>query len=383
MVTRFSFSLLLFLTLAKAGNNDDLSGQAVNQKQAQIPQPPLAACKDVSVIRKSYGEEFYQKLKNFNDNDVAKYEQDSIYIFAEHGGDVKFKKLVKIMTYKTDSDLQSIKREIDNLSLLNDVGATPKFVECASEFIKGKRSDFFIFYIIHEETSKNLLSKEMRDLFKSFSLQKQILKILQIASSLQKIHKEGISHQDFKPVNVVATDDQMTDVRLIDLDFSVKVGEKGIGGTKDYSSPDKFTGEFVATYHQDAFAFAVSILMLFDAEKLFMTEIASKCREYEESFTQDCRSVYVDKSFKFSEDRNIKDFTDYLQDHFFSEEKPLNLGNMIAKLVETFDKLTQIELDEIKALTEEVHVIREASKANVEIIRKLEPSLSKQEHMIL
>ena len=66
-------------------------------------------------------------------------------------------------------------------------------------------------------TEVGVHAEEMTKNFESFPPAKKMLKFLQTAIAIQTIHTAGHTHQDIKPKNIVLTDPETTDFRLIDF----------------------------------------------------------------------------------------------------------------------------------------------------------------------
>lgn len=74
----------------------------------------------------------------------------------------------------------------------------------------------------------------------SFFLAREKLKrIIKMAEKVDLLHKAGYSHQDIKPDNIMAIDEDKTDFKLIDLGFTVLKGEPSPGQSIGFASFSK------------------------------------------------------------------------------------------------------------------------------------------------
>lgn len=300
--------------------------------------------------------------------------------------------LVKSRNQRTDDELNSIRSEVGFLKALKDLRITPTYHFCFYEYKKSGGSSYFRYHIVHEEVKKTLFSDEMVGKFKNFDLPVKIYKILQIALNVQKMHTLGITHQNINLETIVSTDDELTDVRLVDFTYAVEVGKTGFGkignpgvrGNKAFYSPDKLKDKsFTATFQQDAYALAVSIIFLFDFNNKFEMKIKAACPKEVENFTEKCKDAFLEKDLKITEDKNVIDLFTYLQDRLYGDKEALDVGKMIEELVVVYKKTLDDNGDKFTETTKQVEEIEKASKTNIEAIGKFSVSADNQNPIIV
>ena len=95
--------------------------------------------------------------------------------------------------------------------------------------------------------------------------------IIDMALGLEHVHENGYMHLDFKPENVLVT--QNAGVRLVDFDLAQPIGEKPIKmsknpGTPAYMAPEQLSGEPI-DQRVDVFSFGVAAYELLTNQKPF------------------------------------------------------------------------------------------------------------------
>ena len=291
--------------------------------------------------------------------------------------------LVEVFNPLDDSEVNQIESEINVLKDVESLKIAPKFYACTFEIInKGEESAYF-YYIIQENLIDNMLEPYVLGILLDREPIGQILIFLRIAFVIQTLHAKGYVHQDIRPENIMSTNDNISEVRLIDFSKAVKVGERGLEGTKYYYSPDKFKENFNASYHHDAYAFALTILFMYDFDYSFQTEMSSKYPSDLKAFPEDCKKLFTDKISKLKNEKYLSsDILKYIEPHLFDKNNPLDISDMntelikiyrtlvvgegkkyilYTKLVDFFEKSNQEKLVAINS-------IKNASKKNILII---------------
>jgi serine/threonine protein kinase len=99
--------------------------------------------------------------------------------------------------------------------------------------------------------------------------------LIDMAAALEHVHENGFMHLDFKPENVLVT--QNASIRLVDFDLAQEIPEKPKKlskknpGTPSYMAPEQLQGEPI-THRVDIFAFGVTAYELLTNQKPFPGE---------------------------------------------------------------------------------------------------------------
>ena len=235
---------------------------------------------------------------------------------------------VKTITIGTKiSQINGIKEEIRYLMKMGDKGVTPYFYDCLES--NGK------VYIIQEMLYKSLLTSEMIEKFQSFQPSKKIFKFLQIAMKLRDFHREGDTHQDLKPDNIMSIDDDMTDFRIVDLGMATDMLGELKGGTPLFNSPDKINRSKKPSCYQDVFAFAMTMVVMEMSNYEFFDRVTDDCFR---KFSEECKDQYVEKLEELSKkkyENNLSLLFSYLSRVLFRKEK-LILVDLIERMTEIY-----------------------------------------------
>lgn len=291
--------------------------------------------------------------------------------------------LVKVAEQRNAEDLEPIETEINFLIELNNMKATPNYYDCVYQYRKEKQDKFFRYFIILEKVYRNMYVVRILNTFETFSPSKQIVKFLQMAIAIQTIHSKGITHQNIRPENFVAMDAEINDIRLIDLSYAVRNGKRIIGGTEYFCSPDKLQKGALANYNQDAFAFALTMIGLLDRQRLYEKIVEDSCPDGVRRYTQECKNGYLDKSYPFTTDTHMRKLLAYIQDHYFNEKEPLNIGDIIVTLGSLYKEIITQDPSKDEGLTPQVEEILNRSKINIEKIKDLDAWAAKATHNII
>jgi len=99
--------------------------------------------------------------------------------------------------------------------------------------------------------------------------------LIDMAAALEHVHENGFMHLDFKPENVLVT--QNANVRLVDFDLAQEIPEKPKKltkknpGTPAYMAPEQLLGEPISQ-RVDIFSFGVAAYELLTSQKPFPGE---------------------------------------------------------------------------------------------------------------
>ena len=292
--------------------------------------------------------------------------------------------LVEVVNPLDNSDIDRINSEIKVLKDVEGFMVAPKFDRCTFEIIKKGEELTHFYYIIQEKQYQRLSELEMSTSFFKAEAIRQIFTILQIAFAIQTLHAKGYVHQDIRPENIMSTDAELTHVRLIDFSKAVKVGERGLEGTKLYYSPDKFKENFNASYHHDAYAFALTILFMYDFDYSFQTEMSSKYPSDLKAFPEDCKKLFTDKISKLKNEKYfLKNLLEYLEQHLFNDNTPLDISEMLRQLIEIYNNLVKGKKDIYPKETSLVSKIERIYTENIKGINKKKDDLVNKENLII
>lgn len=119
----------------------------------------------------------------------------------------------------------------------------------------------------HERLADDL-DKKGSD-FRELRPAKRVSIYKRLAETLDRIHDKQITHNDIKPENFMATDDDFTDVKLIEFGMSCQLNQLCFGGSPLYNAPEKIVeieqskrGKFTPSIYMDSWAFLVFIAVM-------------------------------------------------------------------------------------------------------------------------
>lgn len=140
--------------------------------------------------------------------------------------------------------------------------------------------DFFeaegFFWIAMEFVKGGELEEKLQT--DSFDIQETLRLVKQLAEALGYAHEKGVIHRDFKPANVLLTED--ADVKISDFGIaklaqsSVLTQLNTVMGTPSYMSPEQANGE-VADLHTDIYSLGVVFFQMLSGELPFKGDTKS------------------------------------------------------------------------------------------------------------
>ncbi|OMJ95996.1 hypothetical protein SteCoe_561 [Stentor coeruleus] len=91
-----------------------------------------------------------------------------------------------------------------------------------------------------------------------------------IATAICEIHEKGIVHCDLKPSNILFSEDNWPNPKIIDFGLAVKEDEvdKKTGFTKDYADPDQLTGKAI-DWASDIWSYGMTYFHLLESKAPF------------------------------------------------------------------------------------------------------------------
>jgi eukaryotic-like serine/threonine-protein kinase len=99
--------------------------------------------------------------------------------------------------------------------------------------------------------------------------------LIDVAEALEHMHQNGYMHLDFKPENILVT--QNASIRIVDFDLAQPIPEKPTKftkknpGTPAYMAPEQLQGQPLS-HHVDIFSFGVMAYELLTSQKPFPAE---------------------------------------------------------------------------------------------------------------
>lgn len=250
--------------------------------------------------------------------------------------------------------------EVEHLALMNGSKATPFYYGCINVDKQ--------FYFVQERIEGHMLSEEMGGKFRAFLPPKKVFKFLQIAVAVQTFHSKGITHQGIQPRRIASMDPEMADLRLIDLEYTLRIGESGEGMSSYFHSPDKLKKSFAANSRQDAFALAITIAVLLDPDQKFLNGIEDECPSYREELVEVCKTVFVKNFEVLSAGSQLSELLSYLRDHLFSEKEPLDIQKMIEEMIRIYTDLLSKYPEHRVLLDEDIESIKDRFQVNLKSI---------------
>ena len=244
--------------------------------------------------------------------------------------------------------LNSIKSEIDHHKAFDGLKIAPKYllwfyyntVKYPDSPV-GKDEETR-YYIIYENLYQSLDSAAMKAKFQSFDLPVKIFKVLQIANLIERLHAKGIVHLNINLASIVSIDAEMSDFRLVDFHNAVEVREKcRFANTIFYPFYNLKDKIYYADFDQDAHAFAVIIMYLFDENHNFENKIKRNCNKSQVEISEECNKVYKDKNMIISTNKNLNDLLSKLKSDFFHNNYAFDISSIIKDLIRVYIEIIE------------------------------------------
>ena len=252
-------------------------------------------CEDLQTFSERHGEkiplngiEFNLKSQNFIGE--GSYGQVYVINWAEHIAAVK-----RIRVHDNPYHLSLLEKEIMFSFDVNGLRIAPTLFACleTNEYI----------YVIQELMYNDLDSKEVKETLKSFSRVERLRKYKELAMQYHTLHRQQITHQDIKPANIMAIDENLTEFRIIDFGLSQTVGNIVEGGTCTFNTVDKNKGFPRADYYHDIYAFAISLVILEENKDHTLKDLPQNCydRLDKDATCEDEQIEYIKETLKYTE----------------------------------------------------------------------------------
>ena len=188
---------------------------------------------------------------------------------GDMANEVAFKQIPKPDPNSTHKTI--FEREIGIQMKLNPSNATAKLYWCVE-------TPTYL-YLIMESMKVDLIAATSLATFQFLDLQTRLQKFTYIARLYEKMHKFGYSHEDLKPDNIMATNSDLKDFRIIDFGLSGKICDRPIGGTPIYNRPNKFSileGSKI-THLNDIYGLALTFMVMESNEAKIFAGISNSC----------------------------------------------------------------------------------------------------------
>lgn len=135
-------------------------------------------------------------------------------------------------------------------------------------------------FILQEALSKHMGSKLMRHTYQNKSPAQRAKIMATIAKRLEEFHDQNVVHGDIKPYTIMPVKPDLHDFKIIDFRIA-EVYDKVIqGGSINYMSPERLSGETVAKDYIDVYSLALTFAELESShEDIFESDLECKRKE--------------------------------------------------------------------------------------------------------
>lgn len=220
--------------------------------------PPLCQNQDEFII--SYGHLFspsYEKV--FLQKSLGSGHYGDVYACTINN----FKSVVKLI------DCRSKKRPTE---ISERIVRTVKNEEKISSILKNFDGVVVPFFcVVHQYHVAYIMKRKyqslskLRTVFFKLSFTRQLKLFIRIGETLERMKKLHIIHNDLKPGNIIAEDEKISDVFIIDFGGACIEGETCHGGTRGYSPQEKLNNglRILGKYSLDIWSYIVTIISLY------------------------------------------------------------------------------------------------------------------------
>lgn len=253
-------------------------------------------CEDQQTFNARHGDkipingiEFNLKSQNF----IGEGSFGQVYVinWAEHIAAVKRIRLDTNNPYQ----LGVLEKEIMVSFDINGLRIAPTLFACLE-------TDEYI-YVIQELMYNDLDSKEVKETLRKYSRVERLRKYKELAMKYHTLHRQQITHQDIKPANIMATDKDATEFRIIDFGLSQYLGNYVGGGTYTFNTVDKNKGYPLANCYHDIYALAISLVILEESEDHILKDLPQNCydRLDQNATCEDLQIEYIKDTLKYTD----------------------------------------------------------------------------------
>lgn len=107
----------------------------------------------------------------------------------------------------------------------------------------------------HEE-----LFKEKENFMRKLSTNERVEKYIKLAEGLLFLHSKNFVHSDLKPENIMVKDENLSELKIIDLGMATPIGNTVTGGTPYYMPVVQTTEDLIINGKFDVFGLAMTII---------------------------------------------------------------------------------------------------------------------------
>lgn len=125
-------------------------------------------------------------------------------------------------------------------------------------------------------------------------------------------------------------------------------------------SPDKFDRNFIASFHQDAFSLAITMIRLIETQKTITMGILKDCK-YDNKIYGVCTTQFLHCVKNLIEATNLIDFKNLfgnLQNHFFNVKESSNTSQMIGRMPKLYGNLPHCKNDDGPSIKKLIEIIK-------------------------
>lgn len=190
--------------------------------------------------------------------------------------------VIKKMTFETFKDKRMARKEIDVLTLVcgrNILLTYNELLECQSNAIagfKGCVEDGNTIYIFQDRVHNEFSNLQIKQTYRNLPGKRKAKIMISLINKYQEIHDKNLIHNDIKPGNIMVTDGEISDVRIVDFGLSDRPGQLNYGGTPIYIDPYRFIDRRL-TVEGDIYSLAITFTMLEEKGELKMRAINKDC----------------------------------------------------------------------------------------------------------
>ena len=199
----------------------------------------------------------------------------------------------KIAVKRIEHDLRydsQFALEIQMNALISHVPGVSKILMCED----GPRYIYIGLELLYKDMAEHDIALYIRNL----SRRNRVFLYARIAFILASLHNIGIVHEDMKPQNIMLTDSNFSDIRIIDFGMAGSIKELTKGGSPYYNCPSKISNLIQKNDpSHDIWAFGMTVLFFESFEKgNFFYGIPDHC--FSMSMDEKCYELVFEKAKK-------------------------------------------------------------------------------------
>ena len=233
------------------------------------------------------------------------------------------------------NQIEPIQKEINNLEFLNSKNPFyfPKLYDCIIDN-KSELGPVEI-YILQEKLFGDLSKNKQNFIDKTTPLER--IKIYgDLFAALAVMHENNLVHSDIKPANLMAVDDDFTNLKFIDFGATNFVGSFIEAGSPAYNSPEKISFS-VETLQpsQDIWALALTIANIESKGDFIFSGLDQKC--FTKKLEGDCYSALLTNfGTVINQVFNRNDFSNMMKKMLSLDPNKRSSAAKISKVIKDF-----------------------------------------------